>query len=226
MRTYWLQVNKKYQALSLRERALVSLSLLIAIVVIWYMLLIDPMLTTTKTAQSQLVTIQTSLKSLQQQQQALGLKQQQDPLRELKDRVAQVNQHIASIDAQLKGKMHGLIAPQQMAKVLESVLKQHRDLKLVKLQSLPATPLVAEVSSDKKEQKDKQAKKSPEVFRHGLQLEFAGSYLATLGYLKSLQALPWEFYWDEVRLQVEKYPNAKVTIVVHTLSLTEGWIGV
>ena len=64
------------------------------------------------------------------------------------------------------------------------------------------------------------------MYRHGLQLELEGSYLATLAYLKALQALPWEFYWDEVRLQVDKYPTAKITIVVHTLSLTEGWIGV
>lgn len=226
MHARWQQLSQRFAALSLRERALVSLSLLVAIVVIWYMLLVGPMLATSNAAQTQRVTIETSLRTLQQQQQALILKQQQDPLRELKDRVAQLNQHLAQADAQLKGKLHGLIAPQQMAKMLESVLQQHHDLKLLKLQSLPATPLVTRAKSSDKGKIDKPVRKTAEVFRHGLQLEFEGSYLATLAYLKSLQALPWEFYWDEVQLQVDKYPQAKVTIIVHTLSMTEGWIGV
>ena len=226
MHARWQQLNQRFAALSLRERVLVSLSLLVAIVVIWYMLLIAPMLAGSNAAQTQRATIEKSLRTLQQQQQALILKQQQDPLRELKDRVAQLNQHIVQVDAQLKSKLHGLIAPQQMAKLLESVLQQHHDLKLLKLQSLPAVPLVTTTRSADKDQKDKPVRKTAEVFRHGLQLEFEGSYLATLAYLKSLQALPWEFYWDEVQLQVDKYPQAKVTIVVHTLSMTEGWIGV
>jgi MSHA biogenesis protein MshJ len=226
MQARWQELNQRYLALSLRERALVGLSLLVAVAVVWSMLLINPLLATTNSTQSQLATIQNSLRALHLQQQALILKQQQDPLRELKDRVAQLSQHIVQVDAQLKDKLHGLIAPQQMAKVLESVLQQHHDLKLLKLQSLPATPLVMKPKPAKNEQVEKPAKKTAEVYRHGLQLEFEGSYLATLAYLKALQALPWEFYWDEVHLQVDKYPQAKVTIVVHTLSMTEGWIGV
>jgi MSHA biogenesis protein MshJ len=220
------QLSKRYLALSLRERGLIAASMLVAIAVIWNMVLITPMLTASNNAQTQVAAIQIAVKTLQQQEQALLLKQKQDPLRELKDRLAQVNQHITEVNAQLKGKLHGLIAPQQMAKVLESVLQQHSELKLVKLQSLAATPLVTEKKLTDADRKANPEKKTAEVYRHGLQLEFEGSYLATLEYLKSLQALPYEFYWDEVRLQVEKYPNAKVTIVVHTLSLTEGWIGV
>jgi MSHA biogenesis protein MshJ len=228
MLAQWNQILQRYMALSLRERMLVSVSLLVAIAVIWFMLLIDPMLNASKAVQAELNTINKTGTSLQQQLQALKLKQQQDPLRELKDRIAQLNQHIVQVDAQLNEKLHGLIAPKEMAKVLESVLQQHRELKLVKLQSLSAKPLVTESkpATETKSEKDESQEKRAQVFRHGLQLEFEGSYLATLAYLKALQALPWEFYWDEVRLQVDKYPQAKVTIVVHTLSLTEGVIGV
>jgi MSHA biogenesis protein MshJ len=228
MQVSWQELQQHYQSLSLRERVMIAVAVLVAIGVLWYVMLIGPMLSETQSSQHQLAKLQATLSSLQQQQQALVQKQQQDPLRELKDRIVQLNQHLAQVDGQLKTKLHGLIAPQQMAKVLESVLEQHHDLKLIKLQSLPATPLVMrDKSADvKNDQHAQPAKKTTEVYRHGLQLQFEGSYLATLAYLKSLQALPWEFYWDEVRLEVENYPNAKVTIVVHTLSLTEGWIGV
>jgi MSHA biogenesis protein MshJ len=226
MLRYWQQVNQYYLALSLRERSMVGVALAVAISVLWYMLLIDPMHLTGQASESELTKLQTTLRSLRLQQQALQLKQQQDPLRELKARVAQLNQHLLQADAQLHKKLHGLIAPQQMAKVLQSVLRQQRNLKLIKLQSLPAAPLVTRNADEKKSQLQTSTHKTTEVYRHGLQLEFEGSYLATLAYLKSLQTLPWEFYWDAVRLEVTKYPQARVTIVVHTLSLTEGWIGV
>ena len=222
MRAQWKQVTQRYAALNQRERILVSGAVLVAIAMIWFMLLIDPVSSSAKATKSDLAATQKSIVNLQQQLQAMQLKQQQDPLRELKERIAQIEQHIHTVDVQLNEKLHGLIAPKQMAKVLESVLQQHNQLKLVKLQSLPATPLVTESKSKSEEKTETQAA----VYRHGLQLEFEGGYLATLAYLKALQELPWEFYWDEVRLQVEKYPQAKVTIVVHTLSLTEGWIGV
>ena len=228
MLAQWNKLVQRFTALSLRERLLVGVSLLVAITVIWFMLLIDPMLNASKSAQAELSTVKKTGASLQQQLQALKLKQQDDPLRELKDRIAQLNQHIVQVDTQLNEKLHGLIAPKQMAKVLESVLQQHRELKLVKLQSLPAKPLVTETKpvTETRPATEASQEKRAQVYRHGLQLEFEGSYLATLAYLKALQTLPWEFYWDEVRLQVDKYPQAKVTIVVHTLSLTEGWIGV
>ena len=226
MQARWQQLNQWYLGLSLRERVLVGLSLIVGLAVIWYVLLISPMLASSQDARTRLTKLQTSLRTLEQQHQSLMLKQQQDPLRALKDRVAQLNQHLVRVDTQLKDKLHGLIAPQQMAKVLESVLQHHHELKLLKLQSLPATPLVTRDAPTQKGQAQQKKTKTTEVYRHGLQLEFEGSYLATLAYLKALQALPWDFYWDAVRLEVKKYPQAKVTIVVHTLSLTEGWIGV
>jgi MSHA biogenesis protein MshJ len=226
MQARWQQLNQWYLGLSLRERVLVGLSLIVGLAVIWYVLLISPMLARSQDARTRLTKLQTSLRTLEQQHQSLMLKQQQDPLRALKDRVAQLNQHLVRVDTQLKDKLHGLIAPQQMAKVLESVLQHHHELKLLKLQSLPATPLVTRDAPTQKGQAQQKKTKTTEVYRHGLQMEFEGSYLATLAYLKALQALPWDFYWDAVRLEVKKYPQAKVTIVVHTLSLTEGWIGV
>ena len=218
------QLHRRYLALSLRERALVTLSILVALVVGWNLAVFNPMYTANTEAQAKLAGVEASLKTLQQQQQQLLQKQQQDPLRELKDRVALLDQHLAEVNRQLQGKLHGLIAPPQMAKLLESALQQQRELKLIKLQSLAAVPLV--LPEEKGDKAEVPVKKPAQVYRHGLQLEFEGSYLATLEYLKALQGLPWEFYWDEVSLQVDKYPLAHVTIVVHTLSLTEGWIGV
>ena len=116
--------------------------------------------------------------------------------------------------------MRGLIEPKQMAKVLEVVLAQNTNLQLQRVQSLGAKPL-----SPLKAKEGEEAQ-SLGIYKHGLQIEFKGSYLSTLKYLKALDELPWNFYWDILELNVEKYPVSKIVITVHTLSFNEGWIGV
>jgi MSHA biogenesis protein MshJ len=53
-----------------------------------------------------------------------------------------------------------------------------------------------------------------------LQLHLEGSYLATLRYLRALEALPWEFFWDGLHFEVIEYPTARVRLDIHTLGLT------
>ena len=93
-------------------------------------------------------------------------------------------------------------------------------MKLQRVQSLDAVPL-----SPLKAKQGEEAEQLG-IYRHGLQIEFKGSYLSTLEYLKALDALPWNFYWDVLELNVDKYPVSTIVITVHTLSFHEGWIGV
>ena len=115
-----------------------------------------------------------------------------------------------------------LIKPAQMAKVLEAVLTRQTDLKLYRVANLPTEDLLTTKNAQGKSAKSTKAG----VYKHGLQIEFRGSYLSTLAYLKALNDLPWDFYWDELALNVQEYPESHITITVHTLSLEEGWIGV
>lgn len=224
MHSRWQQLERLYQALSMRERVLVTASLLVAVIVVWYLFLAGPLIDASKQARLQHQSLKVAVQKLSQQKATLSMKLQQDPLHDLKQRVVQLNRQLVQSNKLLQQRLQGLIAPQQMASVLESVLQQHHDLKLLKVQSLPAVALVTASKSTNKQAT--QAKPQTQVYRHGLELQLEGSYLATLDYLKALQSLPWNFYWDAVRLEVEKYPKAKITIRVHTLSLTEGWIGV
>lgn len=64
------------------------------------------------------------------------------------------------------------------------------------------------------------------LYRHGLRIEFLGTYLETMRYLAALERLNWRFLWESVRYRVERYPRARVSIVVHSLSFDDAWIGV
>jgi len=214
------QLFDKFDALNERERISIMLLSVVAIIIIFVELMISPMGKQYDILDKQIVSLQSQTKQLQSQILALKTKRNLDPDFQEKQKIKLLNEQISSLDVHLKERMHGLIEPKQMAKVLEVVLTQNTDLKLQSVQSLGAEPL-----SPVKAKEGEEAQELG-IYRHGMQIEFKGSYLSTLNYLKALDELPWNFYWDVLELNVDKYPTSSIIITVHTLSFHEGWIGV
>ena len=210
----------KFNALNERERLSIMLLSVVAIIIIFVELIISPLNQQYDIAEKQITSAATQAQQLNNQILALKSKKNRDPNYQEIQKIRLLDEQIASLNERLKEKMHGLIEPKQMAKVLEVVLAQNTDLQLQRVQSLGAQPL-APIKA--KEGEDPQRLG---IYRHGLQIEFKGSYLSTLKYLKALDELPWDFYWDVLELNVEKYPVSNIVITVHTLSFHKGWIGV
>ena len=210
----------KFDALNERERISVILLSAVAIIIIFIELFISPLNEKYAVIDKQISDLNTQTNQLESQVAVLKTKKNRDPDFQEKQKIKLLNEQLSNLNVRLKEKMHGLIEPKQMAKVLELVLAQNTDLKLQRVQSLGAEPLSPV--------KPKEGEKAEYlgIFRHGLQIEFKGSYLSTLKYLKALDDLPWNFYWDVLELNVEKYPTSNIVITVHTLSFHEGWIGV
>ncbi|HKK06899.1 MAG TPA: type II secretion system protein GspM [Gammaproteobacteria bacterium] len=198
----------RFDALTLRERGLVALAVAAVLIVVWQTFLIAPLDAARQRASAEIQRQRQQIQAFDMESQALLERQRQDPDRATREHIAALRRQMDAVDAELKGKMRGLIAPAQMAKVLEQVLTRKTDLKLYRVESQGASPLMTG------------------VYRHGLVMEFRGSYLDTLTYLRELDRLPWQFYWDSIELDVKHYPEAQVTITVHTLSLDKDWIGV
>ena len=211
---------EKFDALNERERISVMLLSVVAIIIVFVELLISPMNQQYNVIDKQIVSLQTQTRQFESQIIILKSKKSRDPAFQEKQKIKLLNEQISNLNVLLKEKMHGLIEPKQMAKVLEVVLAQNTDLKLQRVQSLGAEPL-----SPIKTKEGEEAQ-ALGIYRHGMQIEFKGSYLSTLEYLKALDKLPWNFYWDVLELNVDKYPVSKIVITVHTLSFHEGWIGV
>jgi len=58
-----------------------------------------------------------------------------------------------------------------------------------------------------------------------MEIEFRGSYQQVVNYLVSLEELPWHFFWQDVYLRTEDYPENVIRLRVKTLSLEDTWIG-
>ena len=62
------------------------------------------------------------------------------------------------------------------------------------------------------------------LYRHGVELIVRGNYLDMVDYLDALEALPIQLFWTRAALEVEQYPNARLSLTVYTLSLDKKWM--
>ena len=221
--TAWQKLNEAWAARTLRERAVLLLLAAVLVGLLW-----DGMLWSAQRARAarlaaELESGQTRIAALETQIRTLETEARTDPDAALKRQRQQLEAQMAELDRRLKEQMGDLIDPASMARVLEAILTRHTDLRLRRLENLPTRPLLVDAEPDR--QAGNEAPRAG-VYRHGLEMEFSGSYLSLLAYLRELDALPWNFYWDALELKVERYPRAIIVIRVHTLSLDEGWIGV
>lgn len=215
------QLRLKIDALSLRERGILFLAIIAVLYLLLSTALFGPLEARQKIALDRIASLQKEISTYDNQTQDILRRHSFDPNADNRRLQQQMHGQIGALDEQIASTVHGLIAPQQMAKALEDVLKRQGKLRLLHIESLPAKPLL-EPAAD-----DKEASANPAgIYKHGVRLEFSGDYLSALQYLHELQALPWVLYWDDLQITMDKYPAAHITIVVHTLSLNEGWIGV
>lgn len=117
--------------------------------------------------------------------------------------------------------------------VAEHEAKYKQALRVLRLyQSHMQAPDQAELDGkvakylENKEKQDQANNELPQIYKHGILIELSGSYTATLQYLRMLEKLPWKFYWEAMRFEIDEYPNAKISIVINTLSLNKDWVRV
>ena len=96
----------------------------------------------------------------------------------------------------------------------------------MRLESVPASPLLAPVEGSGSEGKVDLGSGPIRLFRHGLILELSGDYMSVLRYVQALERLPWKFFWESMNYQVQQWPTGKITLKLLSLSSEEGWIGV
>lgn len=220
----------RFDELSLRERLMILVLLLALMVGGWLNLLWDK----EALIQSQ---IRGDVDQQSEQNDLLntrlnGLVRQaeDDPNVAIRKEIEQAKQVIEQMEGRIKGTAEALIEPQEMAKLLERMLLSSDNLKLVHLRTINSEALATAKKKAEKlaEEGDDKSMKAAErnIFRHGFVVEFEGDYLSVLRYLQALEALPWQFFWDGIALSVTEYPVTRVKLQLHTLSLSEGWLGV
>jgi len=180
-------------------------------------------------------TLQNEIHLLDQQAKTLAVARSRDPDVANRNKLKQLRAATAKVNAALTELTSRLVPPREMGRLIEAVLDRQQRLSLVRLEGLGAEPLYAYPAGAgaRKPGAPRSAKKvaapamaQSALYRHGLRATFEGGYLDILAYLRALEGLPWRFLWDEVSLEVPRYPVARVTLTVYSLSLDDAWIGI
>lgn len=207
------ELEKKVDALSIRERLLVGVTSLALIGAVWFVLFFEPLVQEGARKADELRSIEARVaaanQSLEQQVMELagGNAEQRARIEQIETQVATINEALGDYAAEL-------IDPSEMTQVLEGVLRNQKALTLVRIRNLPSEMLSASEAED-----------AVRFYRHGIEIEVEGSYNAFVDYLVDVEALPWRLYWQILELDVVEWPMNRIRIEVSTLSLNEEWIG-
>lgn len=230
-------LKQRFEAYSLRERALISLALIVVIYLLWDMLLMNQEGVAQRKIVGQMYSINQQMEALNTQIDLLTASLTGGEAAQMKARVGELQGLLQDIAQQEQDLTVQFIRPEQMAGVLREILAKNNQLVLIRLSNLGVEPLFAEDSPSREAAATsvpsaapgtaaQQATPRAEIYRHGMEVVFEGDFGSTVQYLQALENMPWRFYWDNVEYQVLQYPKARVVIRLHTLSLDKEWIGV
>ncbi len=210
------QYADKINALSLRERAIITLSVLIAMVFLWWNFYLDPVQKQTDSVKqgnellaNEIESLQVAMQSIQQRIQQGVNKSEAEKLELLKAELDQINEV-------LEQKTLALIEPDEMFELMQELIFSESKLKLTELKRQQVKPLFEAQETDEGQ---------PKIYRHSIQMSFEGKYQDVLNYVISLENLEWKLLWDRITLKTTEYPMMRVDIEISTLSDNQHWVG-
>jgi MSHA biogenesis protein MshJ len=220
----------KFNQMSIRERALVTLAIVAAVVMTWMIAIFDPITAKQRALMSEMSTIQETLAT---NLGSLESAATNDPTVLANDKEKSLTVRLADINAQLDSQSAGLIPPERMVEVIHDVLSRQHGVKLISLHNKPLTSLVQPLAAAAKATDENSTEDEIEAstqasgpYMHPVELVVEGKYLDILAYLRALEGLSWHFYWKVLELQSTDYPLNRVRIELGTLSMDKEWIGV
>lgn len=210
----------------LRQRLLLLLAIVAVFLLLWDAVLMRASELREEQAESDTELLEKQVKALELEAEATLKKLASDPNLERRKRKVELERQLAELDAGFHERTADLIPPSEMVRVLKELLRRESGLQLVRLESVPASPLLAPDEESGLEGKVDLGSGLIRLFRHGLILELSGDYLSVLRYVQALERLPWKFFWESMNYQVQQWPTGKITLKLLSLSSEEGWIGV
>ena len=210
---------ERFDALAVRERAMIFGAAVVVVYFTWQSLLMDPLLVRGKQAEQRLADARVHMTAIDQ----AGAAATDDPLVVTARRNLALRARLGELDAELQTVSQGYVAPERVADLLREILARQQGLSLVSLANLPVESL-SQAPSAKDAQPLAADDRGP--FLHPVEMVVEGDYPSIVAYLRALEALPWRIHWQQLDLSVGNYPVSRVRIVIGALSLSREWMKV
>lgn len=217
-----------FDALSLRERSMVFLAAAAVLIFLFYFWLLTPLLASYARLGASITQTQTLIGTTKQEIALTITAHSVDPDQAARTRLEALLRETSDLTRNLRQMQHGLVAPERMVSLLESLLRQHAQLRLVSLTTLPGDtvgqPPVAAATPAAGTPAAAAAPATAVLYRHGVEVVVQGSYGEMVNYMQALQTMPTQVFWGKARLDAGSYPAATLTLTVYTLSMDDKWM--
>lgn len=213
------QYAQRFDALTIRERAIIAGSIIVVVVFLWWSYHAAPMMAEIEIRQDENQRISTEIESTRsvvasiRQRIATGVHQEKE------GQLARLVEELSAVEEQLRVTTIELIDPEKMFQLMNQLVYQDSKLTLL---SLKRREVRAAIPSSDPQQSDGEAG----IYRHVLELQFSGKYLDILRYMQSMEALDWKLLWDEIEINTEEAPKVVAKVVMSTLSTRKEWVGI
>ena len=206
-------IEGKVNALEVRERVIICVTVIFLIVGLFDQLWFSPYLENISALKKE---HKESIRSGQDFQDTLVILEGEiarDPNQEIRKEISTAEKEAKKLDRVLTQSSAGLISPERMLPVLGEVLGKRSGLRLIEMVNTPPDRV-----------NSKQDAQQVALFKHGLELHFYGSFENVREYVRRLENMSEKVYLDEVSYQLSEYPSGEFVLKAHTLSVYEALI--
>lgn len=254
MKQRLIALRARLDALKVRERVLVFGAVLALLIFVFDTLVLTPLQAREAALRTQLLNQRNEIAAIDTEIAALVERASVDPDKDARAHLAALQADSSALSQSLREIQTGLVEPERMAPLIESLLKANGRLQLVSLKTLPATVMngtpppaapappatvpgispglaalvqggpAPAATAAPGPAQTQVAQALALLYRHGVEVTVRGNYLDMVDYLATLEAMPDRLYWGRAALTVEQYPNSRLTLTVYTLSLDQKWM--
>lgn len=208
------QLAARADAAPMRQRVLVFVAVLLVVVFAADSLFIAPLRATQKRLSADIAQKQKDAAALAASVRQMADRGRTHPDVGLRERRAALQRELAEIDARVVQERKRFTPPERMRGALEGLLRANPGLALVELRTLAPVAL-GEAGT---------GTAARSLYRHGMEITVAGTYLDFYAYLRALEQLPTQLYWGQAHVSVGAYPGATLKLTIYTVSFDSAWL--
>lgn len=217
LKAQWRKAIDAFEQRRQAEKAIIAVLAVAVVAWLWLVTLFDPLRSDIADLERRIATSEARMASLQARATQARIDAEEDPERAVREQINRLIEQYQDVDSRIEELAGRLVPPDEMTGLLTTVLNERSGLDLQRVENTAPEALRSGEADGEGA--------TEQVYRHGLVLEFRGSYFNTLRYLLYLESLTESFFWDALQFRVDDWPTASVTLELHTLSPEEGFVG-
>lgn len=160
---------------------------------------------------------ESELAALQQEVSRFEQQLNTDPNAQLEQRKEELEARQERLQARMNRNAR-LMTPAESVAWLQSLLDDNSAVQVLHFDTLEPSPVLAVGETEG-------AHAGMNLYQHSVEITLQGEYLDLRDYVERVQSLPFEFYWQGLRYEVQDHPLAELTVTLYALSTSKELIG-